>query len=128
MLRLLRLPEQVQGWLESGQLSTGHAKALLSLDDPRRILECAQEMMRENYTVRQAEALVARGKGSPAPAASEGMAAADPNLRAAVDSLERALGTKVTIRQRGAGGRIEIHYHSAEERDRIYTGLVHARF
>jgi hypothetical protein len=45
-----------------------------------------------------------------------------------VDSLERALGTKVTIRQRGTRGRIEIYYHSREERDRLYAGLAGARF
>lgn len=131
MLRLLRLPADVLGWLESGELSTGHAKALLSLEDPVRILEAAREMIRASLTVRQAEALVARGKrapATPAVAVSEGLGSSDPNLRAAVDTLERALGTKVTIRQHGARGRIEIHYHSREERDRLYAGLVAARF
>jgi len=131
MLRLLRLPPEVLAWLESGQLSTGHAKALLSLEDAGRIVEAAREMIGDRLTVRQAEALVAGTKPSTAgapPRGSEGLGSSDPNLRAAVDSLERALGTKVTIRQRGTRGRIEIYYHSREERDRLYAGLVGTRF
>ncbi len=131
MLRLLRLPAEVLGWLESGQLSTGHAKVLLSLEDPGKIVDAARELIRGGLSVRQAEAFVAQVKRPPstaAPRGSQGLDSADPNLRAGVDALERALGTKVTIRQHGAGGRIEIHYHSREERDRLYAGLAGARF
>src|SRR6476646_958617 len=60
MLRLLRLPPEVQQWLRENRLSTGHAKALLSLSDLNAILDSARKIIQGNYSVRQAEALVAR--------------------------------------------------------------------
>ena len=127
MLRLLKLPGEVQLWLQDGKLTVGHAKALLSLTETDEILAAAQEMIRGNFSVRQAEALVTRPgkergvKGKPSPGV-------DPNVRAALSGLERALGTKVTIRQSGSKGKIEIHFHSKDELDRLYNGLLQARF
>lgn len=127
MLRLLRLPDEVLGWLGDGRLSVGHAKALLALPDSEAILLAAGEIIRGNYSVRQAEALVARPRGRGGEK-GQGAANEDPNVRAAVTALERALGTKVSIRGSSARGRIEIHYHSAAELDRLYQGLAAARF
>ena len=127
MLRLLKLPEQVQQWLQEGRLTVGHAKALLSLAQPDAILTAAQEMIRGNYSVRQAEAWVRRPDKQKRHARTEG-SGADPNVRAALRGLERALGTKVTIQQSGNKGRIEIHFHSKQELDRLYNGLLQARF
>ena len=127
MLRLLRLPADVLDWLREGRLTVGHAKALLSLSDPEAILPAAQEMVREKCSVRQAEALVARPRSRPR-VTSQDAARGDPNVRAAIHALERALGTKVTIQGSGSKGRIEIHYHSAAELDRLYRGLSDARF
>ncbi len=127
MLRLLKLPGEVQLWLQDGKLTVGHAKALLSLTETGAILAAAQEMIRGNYSVRQAEALVTRpgkGRGVNGKSGSE----VDPNVRAALSGLERALGTKVTIRQSGSKGKIEIHFHSKDELDRLYNGLLQARF
>ncbi len=127
MLRLLNLPGEVQLWLQDGKLTVGHAKALLSLTETDEILRAAQEIIRGNYSVRQAEALVARpgkGRGVKRKAGS----VVDPNVRAALTGLERALGTKVTIRESGNKGKIEIHFHSKEERDRLYNGLLQTRF
>ena len=127
MLRLLNLPGEVHLWLQDGKLMVGHAKALLSLTETDEILRAAQEIIRGNYSVRQAEALVARpgkGRGVKRKAGS----VVDPNVRAALTGLERALGTKVTIRESGHKGKIEIHFHSKEERDRLYNGLLRTRF
>ena len=127
LLRLLKLPGEVQLWLQDGKLTVGHAKALLSLTETDAILAAAQEMIRGNYSVRQAEALVTppgKARGVKGRAASGG----DPNVRAALAGLERALGTKVTIRQSGSKGKIEIHFHSKDELDRLYNGLLQARF
>src|SRR5713101_2353761 len=60
MLRLLRLPPEVQQWLRENRLSTGHAKALLSLSDLSAILDTARKIIQGNYSVRQTEMLVAR--------------------------------------------------------------------
>ena len=60
MLRLLRLPPEVQEWLKENKITTGHAKALLSLNDLSAILDAARKIIQGNYSVRQAELLVAR--------------------------------------------------------------------
>ncbi len=127
ILRLLKLPEKVQEWLLADKLTVGHAKALLALVDDAAMLEVASEIIKEGYSVRQAEALVSRSAGSGKK--SREKLPEDPNVRAALVALERALGTKVTIQQSGKGkGKIEIHFHSQAERDRLYNGLVEARF
>ena len=127
MIRLLNLPGEALEWLREGRLTVGHAKVLLSLPDPEAILKAAREMIRGRYSVRQAEALVAR-PGKRRAGKSGEVAAADPNVRAAIDALERALGTNVTIQGTQAKGRIEIHYYSTAELDRLYRGLAEARF
>ena len=120
-------PEKLQQWLLEERLTVGHAKALLSLSGADAIVDAAREMIREHYSVRQAELLVAqhvKGSGS-----KKTRREGDPNVRAALVALERALGTKVAIRQAAKGrGKIEIHFHSPEELERLYNGLLQARF
>ncbi len=129
-LRLLKLPEEVQTWLQEGVINAGHAKALLSLPDADAILESAREIIKGSYSVRQAEALVSKPKPEPESSASVENPAEDPNVRAAIRALERALGTKVAIRQPGGKGKgkIEIHFHSQGELNRLYNGLIETRF
>ena len=129
-LRLLKLPEEVQKWLQEGVINAGHAKALLSLPDADAILESAREIIKGSYSVRQAEALVSKPKPEPESSASGEKPAEDPNVRAAIRALERALGTKVAIRQPGGKGKgkIEIHFHSQGELNRLYNGLIETRF
>jgi len=130
MLRLLRLPPEVQQWLRENRLTTGHAKALLSLSDLDAILESAKKIIQGDYSVRQAEMLVSRYSnrvpGAEYPAGSHG--AVDPNVRAAIHALEQALGTKVTVQESGGKGKIEIHFFSVEEMNRLYEGLLRAKF
>ena len=129
MLRLLKLPGEVQQWVLEDRLSVGHAKALLSLSEPQAILEMAREIMKENYTVRQAESLVAEPvRGKRVVTATKEKGEGDPNVRAALLVLERLMGTKVRIRQASGRGKIEIHFHSQEELDRLYNGLLQAQF
>jgi len=129
MLRLLRLPSEVQDWLRENRLTTGHAKALLSLNDLGAILDAARKIIQANYSVRQAEMLVARStKSETQKDASPETAPADPNVAAAIRALEQALGTKVTIQESGGRGRIELHFYSLEELNRLYEGLMRARF
>ena len=129
MLRLLKLPGEVQQWLMEGRLSVGHVKALLSLPRAEAIVKAAREIMKGGYTVRQAESLVAQLlMGKEAKAAAKAKGGGDPNVNAALVALERVLGTKVRIRQAAGRGKIEIHFHSQEELDRVYKGLLQARF
>ena len=130
MLRLLKLPSEVQQWLRENQLSTGHAKALLSLSDLNAILDSARKIIQGNYSVRQAEMLVSR-YGKPASDRDEpgdGSEVLDPNVKAAIHALEQALGTKVSIPENGGRGKIEIHFYSFEEMNRLYEGLLKAKF
>lgn len=129
MLRLLRLPPEVQQWLRESKLSTGHAKALLSLNDLGAILDAARKIIQGNYSVRQAEVLVARHtKGETPKETTTQETDVDPNVRAAIHALEQVLGTKVTIHENGGKGRIEIQFFSSEEMNRLYEGLMRVRF
>jgi ParB family chromosome partitioning protein len=129
MLRLLRLPPEVQVWIGENKLSTGHAKALLSLPEPGAILDAARKIIQATLSVRQAEALVSRYlKGDAKKDSSESGNALDPNVTAAIHALELALGTKVTIQESGGKGRIELHFFSFEEMSRLYEGLIRSKF
>ena len=128
MLRLLRLPPEVQQWMMENKISTGHAKALLSLAGPDAILDAARKVIQGNYSVRQAETLVGRlaqPSGKEHSAAPETI---DPNVQAAVRALEQALGTKVTVQESGGKGKIELHFFSFEEMQRLYEGLMGVKF
>jgi ParB family chromosome partitioning protein len=119
-VRLLNLPPQVQLKIRSGALSAGHAKALASLANTQAQIELAERIVAEDLSVRQVESITAkvtraRDAGVRIPAKP------DPNVQAAETELQRSLGTKVRIVSKGKGGRLEIHYYSDEELERIYS-------
>jgi len=120
-LRLLRLPREIQQDVIDGQLSMGHARALLSLDGAARIKEARDQVVRKQFSVRQTEALVKKLKGSTGqPTARK--TRIDPELADLAARLQRCLGTKVNILPQtrgGKGGKIEISYYSAEEFERL---------
>jgi ParB family chromosome partitioning protein len=122
-IRLLQLPAGVQSMVVQGQLSAGHARALLKLADDARISEVAKRAVDEGWSVRQMEKFTAEATeatGKPARTAKE-TAPLDPNVKAAVVEMESALATRVRlVPGRGAGGRIEIEYYSDEDLNRIY--------
>jgi len=122
-LRILNLPPEVQAQVRAGAISLGHAKALAALTNRSSQIELAKRIVAEGLSVRSIEALVQRATrgdtATPAP-----RRALDPNVAAAQDSLQRSLGTKVRISiGRGKAGRIEIHFYSDEELDRLYQAL-----
>jgi ParB family chromosome partitioning protein len=124
-LRLLRLPEPIQHKVESGDLSFGHARTLLSLDSPESITSAAQKVMALNLSVRQTESYVqtlinpeAKQKKEVKPAQPE-----DPNVREAQDRLQRTLGLKVHIEDKNGKGRVIIEYSGLEDFDSILTAL-----
>jgi ParB family transcriptional regulator, chromosome partitioning protein len=114
-IRLLGLPEGVRRLLESGQLSAGHARALLALGSPQRAEALATEVVRRGLSVRATEALV-RAEGRPARAAlAPTVAVRDLEAR-----LRARFATRVRVSPREGGrGRIEITYHSLDELDRL---------
>lgn len=125
LLRLLRLPQEVQGLVEEGKLTAGHARALLKLEDSpvlQRVL--AKRIVARRMSVRQAEEMVERRM----PEAKKERAVTrplDPNVRAAEEAMQLALGTKVRICERKGGrGRVEIEYYNLEDLNRIYYKIV----
>jgi len=128
MLRLLRLPAEVQLWISENKLSIGHAKVLLSLVEPGAILDAARKIIQGGISVRQSEALVSRilKRSDKKDVAVE--ESVDPNVVAAIHSLEQVLGTKVTIHESGGKGRVELHFFSSEEMNRLYDGLMRVKF
>jgi len=129
MLRLLRLPPEVQQWISENKLTTGHAKALLSLTDLGAIVESARKIIQGNYSVRQAEMLVSRqGQDLGAKDRPGHSEVVDPNVTAAIHALEQTLGTKVTILENAGKGKIELHFFSFEEMNRLYEALLRTRF
>jgi len=128
-MRLLRLPEEVRGDLAAGTLSTGHARALLSLSDAAAQRQTAREVVSRGLSVRETEALVKRllTQGVPTRSPAPADPPKDVHTRAAEDRLRFALGTKVRIIRRGHAGRIEVDFGSEAELNRIYEYLTSTR-
>lgn len=120
-LRLLKLPNQIQADLVEGTLSEGHARALLGLERGADQAIAREEAIRQGLSVRATEALVRRLKRADSP--QRRSAVSDPTFRAVEDALRQALGTKVRIRKKGAGGTIEVEFYSTEDLERIYERI-----
>lgn len=119
-LRLLALGEDISEMLISGQLTTGHARALLSLDDPSLRLEAAKIIIAQGLNVRQTEALVKKLlKGDtkkPQKTVSEEY---EVQLERITSRLSTAFGTKVSISHNDKKGKIEIEYYGSDDLERI---------
>ncbi len=120
-LRLLKLPTEIKELLQRRRLQMGHARALLAIDDSDAQLALADRAVAQELSVREVERLVRKHVE---PKEDKPTDVVDPNVAAAIDELERALGTPVAIQQRGRGGRIEIFYGSQDDLDRIYDHIV----
>ncbi len=121
-LRLMKLPEPVQGMLREGQLTAGHARALLAHDHPERL---ASEIIEKGLNVRQVEALAqeqAEKTTGRAPKARERIEK-DADTKALEKALGDSLGMVVSIDHRGAGGELRIRYKSLEQLDDICRRL-----
>ncbi|HTV06959.1 MAG TPA: ParB/RepB/Spo0J family partition protein [Acidobacteriaceae bacterium] len=127
-LRLLRLPVDVQAKVESGELTFGHARALLGLEDPDAILKASQKIVALSMSVRQTESYV-QGIVNPEKrkAAEKVKEPLDPNVREARDLLQRALGLKVTIEDRKGKGRVIIEYSSLSDFDALLETIESVR-
>jgi ParB family chromosome partitioning protein len=121
-LRLLSLPEELQGDLADGALSMGHARAILGIPGRDGQLAARAAVLARGLSVRETELLVKRlGKQRKKPARVE-----DKNnifIKELENSIRSALGTKVAIRHHGTSGVIELHYFSVEELDRLANHL-----
>ena len=125
-MRLLKLDLNVQQMVETGELSEGHARAILGLPDQDAQKELAEQVIRERLSVRQTEKLV-RDTARPKKAVKEKKPnpEAEAILMDLAERLKTHLGTKVSIRPTGAnGGKIEIDYYSYEDLDRLFDLLT----
>ncbi len=118
LLRILNLPEKIQDYLTKNFITFGHAKALLSLVDPKRQITFCDQIIERNLSVRQAELAVTntiRAKNRPrTPSAAQ-----DTDIKSLEERLQHALGTKVRITHGKKRGKIEIEYYSLEDLDRV---------
>lgn len=118
LVRLLKLPTSVRKLLEDGRLSPGHARALLSVEDPGRASALARKAVAEGWSVREMERRSGaaakkklRAKGHPV----------DPVVRGLEDAFQEHLATRVKIQpKRGGKGLIEISYHDPEDFERLF--------
>ncbi len=131
LLRVLTLPPSIRSMVEQGLLSTGHARALLAVRDPRLQQELATEVVAKQLSVRQTEARArgdvdgetprgkpsgARGNTSTAPSARP----ADPAIRRVEEQFRRRLQTDVSIQQTGDGkGTLRIAFYSSDDLERL---------
>jgi ParB family chromosome partitioning protein len=122
-LRLLRLPDRAKASLASGEISEGHARALLQLGTEQRMIATLDVVVRKSLSVRQTEELVRRlleAKRHPSPSKPR----TDAHTKTLEDDFRRALGTKVELHRSKRGGRLVIHFFSDEELERLYELLV----
>lgn len=125
MVRLLRLPKEVQLMVANHQLSMGHARAILGLPSEEMQRSVAEQVVSQGLSVRAVEHLI-RKLMEPIPEKEEKQPVRiDPNVQAAIEELERALGTRVRVIEKNKDrGKIEIEYFSQDDLDRIYQQIV----
>ena len=120
LIRLLNLPPSIRALVEEGALSQGHARALLSLDDPVRAAELGRRAAREGWSVREVERKAAGARPK-----KRREAVKDPVVQALETALQDHFGTRVEIRSsRGKKGSIEIRYHGADDFERVFELLT----
>ncbi|HXH23173.1 MAG TPA: ParB/RepB/Spo0J family partition protein [Dehalococcoidia bacterium] len=120
-IRLLSLPDEIQGSLARGEISAGHARALLAIDEPAERRHVWQRILQAALTVRDAERLAKQKR--PARRRDRRLAT---DLAAVEDKLRSALGTKVEVVKGRRGGRLTIHFYSDEEMEAILERLLGA--
>jgi ParB family transcriptional regulator, chromosome partitioning protein len=121
-MRLLNLPADVQTLVRDGQLSAGHARALLAVKDPGAL---AKEVVAKGLNVRDVERLAQEAGSAPGAVAPKRRRqdGKDPDTRAVEKALQDVLGLAVTIHHSGAGGELRIRYKSVDQLDAICRRL-----
>jgi len=122
MMRLTRLPAEVQAYIARGQLSAGHARALIGVSDP---LTAAKRIVEEGLNVRQTEAL-AHVEGVPErkPQKARGGKSKAPDTLALEKRVSDALGLAVSVNHREPGGTVQIGYRNLEQLDEVMRRLA----
>ncbi len=116
-LRLLQLPLEIQGMVDMGVLSAGHARSLAGVSDTTRQAQLAARCVREGWSVRDLEHRLQ-------PRSRRAKARVDPETQEAVDRLSLSLGVRVEIRRARRGGEIRLHFSSEDELIRLFRQLT----
>ena len=120
-LRLLNLPKSVQSFIANGQLSEGHARAILSLSDEKGQITLSRHVIKDGLSVRKTEELV---YGRKQKSKRRKLKRSSSEFLEIENSLKQFFGTKVNVVQRKEGGKIEIEFYSGEDLSRILE-LLH---
>ncbi|MGA2315456.1 MAG: ParB/RepB/Spo0J family partition protein [Thermodesulfobacteriota bacterium] len=125
-LRLLKLPLEVRNQLLQNRITSGHARAILSLESKEKQKELCALIIKKGLSVREAEALAKRWSEKPKKSITPVKRRGDleSQLSSLQDSLRKYLGTKVHITQKGKKGKIEIEYYSHEDLERIVEAIL----
>lgn len=125
-VRLLALPQDIKKYIVDGLLSVGHAKVLLSLQDPKKQIELAKKVLNEKMSVRKLEKLVADAQNPRHDKEEEASAEQSVTQRlisGLSDELQKMLGTKVNIDYANSKGKIAVHFYSDDELTQIVDRL-----
>ena len=123
LVRLLKLPVSIRKLVESGALTQGHARALLSVDDPVQAAELARKAAKEGWSVREVERRAAGPAGKRKPKSRKDKGAV---VHALEEALQDYLGTRVEVKPgRGGQGTVEIRYHGTEDFERVFERITH---
>jgi ParB family chromosome partitioning protein len=125
-MRLAKLPELAQTYLQNGSLGFSHARLLLNLDDPNQMAKAADRAVDMEMSVDELENYIIEQRWMPRPK-KEGHHRArwiDPNVKAAERRLQEMLGVRVKIRDRKGKGKITLEYSSLEDFDRVLAVLT----
>ena len=122
-VRLLSLEAPLLEWIEEGKITAGHGRALLAIEDRKLRSELAQKASRGKLTVRQLERMAtrrSRGRSGQAPGETY-----DPNRQAALDELQKHLGTRVTLHMptKGHAGELILEFYDEEQLNGLYDRL-----
>ena len=124
-LRILKLPSEVQSLIESSVISIGHAKAILTVKEPKAQLNLAKKCVEEKLSVRELEEIVGRVVSLKSKGGSKKVKSSNSDFPEVCDRLRNIFGTKVRIvhSKKTSSGKIEISYFSEDELDRLVRGL-----
>jgi len=118
-IRLLKLPKKIQDSLSSGQISMGHARALMGLSSPSEQIGMWKKIIKQGWSVRKVEEAVRNQIETKEKIKKVAVHERPPYMVEIEDRLRSVLGTQIRIRKSGKGGKIEISYYSDEDLDRL---------
>ncbi len=122
-VRLLELPEKVRQAVVNGEISGGHARAILGLPTEEMRLNMMNTVIRKGLSVRQTESLVRKWMSAARPRGRQAQRT-PPELVSLESQFQQSLGTRVNITRGAKGGKVVIHFYSDEELNAIYEAIV----